>query len=65
MAADMCVSWRLINVCHALADVAGCCRTVLPLLAGSVGLGSSVEVVRGVSADVICSGLKTAGSAQV
>eukprot|EP00878_Enallax_costatus_P009355 GHUV01009777.1.p1 GENE.GHUV01009777.1~~GHUV01009777.1.p1 ORF type:complete len:703 (+),score=264.85 GHUV01009777.1:111-2219(+) len=47
------------------ADVAGCCRIVLPLLAGSIGLGSSVDVVRGVSADVICTGLKTAGSAQV
>lgn len=48
-----------------LADVAGCCCIVLPLLSGSLGLGSSVDVVRGVSADVICSGLKTAGSAQV
>jgi hypothetical protein len=47
------------------ADVAGCCSVVLPLLAGSQGLGSSVPDVRGVAADVLCSGIKTAGSAQV
>jgi hypothetical protein len=38
---------------------------VLPLLAGSQGLGSSVPDIRGVAADVLCSGIKTAGSAQV
>jgi hypothetical protein len=47
------------------ADVAGCCSVVLPLLAGSQGLGSSVVELRGVAADVLCSGIKTAGSAQV
>eukprot|EP00882_Tetradesmus_deserticola_P033838 GHRQ01038690.1.p1 GENE.GHRQ01038690.1~~GHRQ01038690.1.p1 ORF type:complete len:256 (+),score=98.84 GHRQ01038690.1:290-1057(+) len=47
------------------ADVAGCCSVVLPLLAGCRGLGSSVPDIRGVAADVLCSGIKTAGSAQV
>ncbi|KAF6252864.1 armadillo-type protein [Scenedesmus sp. NREL 46B-D3] len=47
------------------ADVAGCCSVVLPLLAGSQGLGSSVPDIRSVAADVLCSGIKTAGSAQV
>jgi hypothetical protein len=46
-------------------DVAGCCSVVLPLLADSQGLGSSVPDIRGVAADVLCSGIKTAGSAQV
>ncbi|WIA23756.1 hypothetical protein OEZ85_000433 [Tetradesmus obliquus] len=60
------LSLRLMDAAQSpAADVAGCCGVVLPLLAGSQGLGSSVPELRGVAADVLCSGIKSAGSAQV
>jgi hypothetical protein len=36
----------IIVRCCLFADVAACCQVVLPLLAGSQGLGSGVEEVR-------------------
>lgn len=64
--------WRCSRVaqCRCLprllfADVAACCVVVLPLLAGTAGLGSSVTEVRAVAADVTATALKTAGAAQV
>lgn len=55
----------LVVMLFQCADVSGCCKVVLPLLCGSQGLASSVAVARDIAADVVCTGVKTAGATQV